>query len=204
LLETLAKINEASQSDKLCTTSRKAVKSVSSKENLNSRPVLGDVTNTGNSNWLRRVPVKPKKSRSLVADRPLLQSRTVVNNELPVVPESPAGNILTEDEIRNSKSPILSHKRAISAVDIVKGHRKGKNDDQARTYKEVKSRKSWRDLSTVINGEPPLMFLNCIKATTSGSKSSLPAVQQAVRNVQMAAENRLDRMTIWIRSVEGP
>ena len=33
-------------------------------------------------------------------------------------------------------------------------------------------------------------------------KSSLPVVRQAVRSEKIAADNRMDRMTIWIRNVE--
>lgn len=33
-------------------------------------------------------------------------------------------------------------------------------------------------------------------------KSSLPVVKHAVHNEQVAAENRADRLTLWMRNVE--
>jgi hypothetical protein len=37
----------------------------------------------------------------------------------------------------------------------------------------------------------------------SAAKSSLPVVRQAVHNERVGADNRADRMTIWMRNVES-
>ncbi|KAH8082009.1 hypothetical protein BXZ70DRAFT_631704 [Cristinia sonorae] len=59
------------------------------------------------------------------------------------------------------------------------------DDDDGESRRSVSDRASWEN-----------------DALVREAKSSLPVVRHAVRNEQLAQESQLDRMTIWIRSVE--
>ncbi|KAI0647816.1 hypothetical protein C8Q79DRAFT_952090 [Trametes meyenii] len=59
------------------------------------------------------------------------------------------------------------------------------NADEDESRMSLSARESWED-----------------DVLVSKAKSSLPTVRHAVRNEQMAVDNRLDRMTIWIQNVE--
>ncbi|KAI0357501.1 hypothetical protein OH77DRAFT_1588381 [Trametes cingulata] len=58
-------------------------------------------------------------------------------------------------------------------------------DEEDESRMSLSARASWED-----------------DALVSKAKSSLPTVRHAVRTEQVAAENKLDRMTIWIQNVE--
>ncbi len=74
----------------------------------------------------------------------------------------------------------------------------------------LSARASWEDEELVAKGESfyarhdaahARLWLTCGRDVIA--KSSLPTVRHAVRTEQLAAENRLDRMTIWIQNVES-
>lgn len=71
--------------------------------------------------------------------------------------------------------------------------------DNERSSEETKE--SWENDSAVRNGMELPLSAN-LKGSLVVAKSSLPVVRHAIRNEQIAADNRLDRMTIWIRNVE--
>lgn len=61
-------------------------------------------------------------------------------------------------------------------------------------------RESWEDDECVRAGE---CFCNSQDITDFGTvKSSLPVVKHAAHNEQVAADNRADRLTLWMRNVE--
>lgn len=74
----------------------------------------------------------------------------------------------------------------------------------------LSARASWEDEELVAKGESIYLCHDAARTRlwlTRGcdvvAKSSLPNVRHAVRTEQLAAENRLDRMTIWIQNVES-
>lgn len=59
-----------------------------------------------------------------------------------------------------------------------------------------------------VSRSSPLNLLHCSNfiddvSLFSLAKSSLPIVRQAEKTEKVAAENQLDRMTLWIKSVES-
>ena len=77
----------------------------------------------------------------------------------------------------------------------------GRTDEDDITRKE-----SWEDESFVRDGMPNEQ--SCERRLTRlfyvhSVKSSLPVVKHAKHNEQIAADNKADRMSMWIRNVEG-
>lgn len=84
------------------------------------------------------------------------------------------------------------------------------DDEEESRSMSLSARASWEDEELVAKGESASTCHDAARTRlwlTRGcdvvAKSSLPTVRHAVRTEQLAAENRLDRMTIWIQNVES-
>jgi hypothetical protein len=153
--EALAKIKSPPKAGKTHDLTRKPVPSISSKETLRARSVLGDVTNMETSDK-RRGPLRSKKIHTQVANRALLENNGKLHKELPVVPESPVKKEQPDEIAHQATAQLLNkHKRAASAADGIRKPHRLNDENQPPRPRQAKSRKSWRDLSAVMNGEYP-------------------------------------------------
>ncbi|GJJ13306.1 hypothetical protein Clacol_007558 [Clathrus columnatus] len=153
----------------------------SSRDNENSKKrVLVDLTK-----------VKANEAQSVeVSALPLDRSMKISGSLIPVVEVDPPPGL----ESRAAHSPNKSStgisvirqsiRQSTSGLSVVAPELSPDNDSSFMHSNED-SRESWENQSVIRN-----------------VKSSLPTVRHAIRNEQLAADNRLDRMTIWIRNVE--
>ena len=74
-------------------------------------------------------------------------------------------------------------------------------DDTVSRRSPSIGRESWEDEAFERDGAPQVVSLSTL-LTVPPVKSSLPVVRHAVHNERVAADNRMDRMAIWMRNVE--
>ncbi|KAL4250578.1 Serine/threonine-protein kinase ATG1 [Abortiporus biennis] len=132
---------------------------------------------------------------------------------LPPTPLSPLFEEPSQESYFNNSHSSEGYPRAgnESALSILKQSLKsGIIDKTVRLYKSSTQALAAARSSTIMDAEDEEEERRSISMRASWeddevvrrAKSSLPVVRHAVRNEQVAAENHLDRMTIWIKNVE--
>ena len=78
--------------------------------------------------------------------------------------------------------------------------------EDAESRMSQSMRQSWEDDTILRDGVLPYTRPSHPRSTDSNdatAKSSLPVVRHAIRNERVAADNKMDRMTIWMQNVES-
>ena len=113
----------------------------------------------------------------------------------------------TDKTFRLYKSSTLGFSRSNQALDV-SGSTEPEGDSRFDTSLSGKASSQWddemgRECKRIVF---PLhlsqhLLITCL--TTVSAKSSLPILGQVAQTEKVAAENQLDRMSLWIKSVES-